>query len=225
MLEEIKLVSVRQEARLIVNVEDQCEESEKQNRPFKTLIESEASAESESSLSLSSDVSGPKRTLNYSGAAIKKRQAAIKYALVKLFEASTQTVETEMQYSELDEILKNEGHKFSSKSVIPCVKKTFPGVSYAWRSKTFKGLGRITPGATESQQQEEQEDEKIFENKVALLLHKNFELQQTVLTYFRGFTEEEEQSLESDKSTDSINFFLEQIHENQDKVMSDLVSL
>ena len=88
------------------------------NRPIKTLIEIQASAESEASLSLSSDVSGPKKTLNYSGAAIKKRQAAIKDALVKLFEASTQTVETEMQYS--------------------CVKKTFPGVSYAWRSKPSK---------------------------------------------------------------------------------------
>ena len=51
-------------------------------------------------------------TLNYSGAAVKKRQAAIKDALVKLFEASTQTVETEMQYSELDEIFKHEGKKF-----------------------------------------------------------------------------------------------------------------
>ena len=48
--------------------------------------------------SLSSDVSGPKRTLDYSGAAIKKQQAAIEDALVKLFEASTRTVETEMRY-------------------------------------------------------------------------------------------------------------------------------
>ena len=70
-------------------------------------------------------MSGPKRTLNYSGAAIKKRQAAIKDALLKLLEASTQTVETERRYSELDEILKNEGHNFSSKSVIACLKKTF----------------------------------------------------------------------------------------------------
>ena len=41
----------------------------------------------------------------------------------------TQIVETELRfavaYSELDENLKNEGHKFSSKSVIACVKKTF----------------------------------------------------------------------------------------------------
>ena len=78
--------------------------------------------------------------MNYSGAAIKKRQAALKDALVKLFEASTHTVETEMQYSELDENLKNEGHNFSSKSVIPCVQKTFPGVLYAWRSKTFNPI-------------------------------------------------------------------------------------
>ena len=68
-------------------------------------------------------MSGPKRILNYSGAAIRKRQAAIKDALLKLLEAST--VETEMRYSELDEILKNEGHNFSSKSVIACVKETF----------------------------------------------------------------------------------------------------
>ena len=57
-MEEMELVSVRQEAQLIVNVEDQCEESEKQNRPFKTPIE--ASAESESSLSLSSMYQGLK---------------------------------------------------------------------------------------------------------------------------------------------------------------------
>ena len=76
------------------------------------------------------------------------------------------------------------------------MKKTFPGVSYAWRSKTFEGLGRITPGAIESQQQEEQEeDEEIFENKVTLLLRKNFELQQTMFTYFRGFTQEVEEDM------------------------------
>ena len=67
-------------------------------------------------------------------------------------------------------------------------------MSYVWRSKTFKGLGRITLGATENQQQEEQEDEEIFENKVTLLLRKNLELQQTVFTYFRGFTHEEEEA-------------------------------
>ena len=67
---------------------------------FKHLLKSEPF------LSLSSDISGPKGTLNYSGAVIKKRQTSIKDALVKLFEASTQTVETEVQYSELDEILK-----------------------------------------------------------------------------------------------------------------------
>ena len=49
----------------------------------------------------------------------------------------------------------------------------------------------MTLGATENQQQEEQEDEEIFENKVTLLLRKNLELQQTVFTYFRGFTQEE----------------------------------
>ena len=74
--------------------------------------------------------------------------------------------------------------------------KTFPGVSYAWRSKTFEGLRRITPGTVENQQQEEQEEyEEIFENKVTLLLRKNFELQQTVFTYFRGFTQEEEEDM------------------------------
>ena len=117
-VEEMELVSVRQEAQLIVNVEDEGEESEKQNRSIKIPIEIQASAESESSLSLSSDVSGPKRTLNYSGAVIKKRQAAIKDALVKLFKASTQTVETEMRYSELEEILKNEGHTISHPKVL-----------------------------------------------------------------------------------------------------------
>ena len=59
----MKLVSVRQEAQLIVIVEDKGEESVKQNRPVKTPIEIQASAESELSLSLSSDVSRSKRTL------------------------------------------------------------------------------------------------------------------------------------------------------------------
>ena len=69
-------------------------------------------------------------------------------------------------------------------------------MSYAWCSKTFEGLGRITPGAMENQQQEEQEeDEEIFENKVTLLLRKNFELQQTMFTYFRGFTQEVEEDM------------------------------
>ena len=149
--------------------------------------------------SLSSDVSGPKRTLDYSGVAIKKQQAAIKDALVKLLKHRLGLSKLRcgtVQYSELDEILKNEGHSFSSKSVTACVKKTFPGVSYALRSKTFEGLGRITPGAIESQQQEEQEDdEEIFENKVTLLLRKNFELQQTMFTYFRGFTQEVEEDM------------------------------
>ena len=57
-------------------------------------------------------------------------------------------------------------------------------------------MGRITPGAIGNKQQEEQEDdEEIFENKMTLLLRKNFELQQTVLTYFRGFNQEEEEDM------------------------------
>ena len=57
-------------------------------------------------------------------------------------------------------------------------------------------MGRITPGATGNQQQEEQEeDEEIFDNKMTLLLPKIFELQQTVLTYFRGFIQEEEEEM------------------------------
>ena len=76
------------------------------------------------------------------------------------------------------------------------MKKTFPGVSYAWRSKTFEGLGRITLGVIENQKQEEQEEgEEIFENKVTLLLRKNFELQQTMFTYFRRFTQEVEEDM------------------------------
>ena len=57
-------------------------------------------------------------------------------------------------------------------------------------------MRRITPGATGNQQQEEKEkDEEIFDNKMTLLLRKNFELQQTVLTYFKGFTQEEEEDM------------------------------
>ena len=55
--------------------------------------------------------------------------------------------------------------------------------------RPFESLGRLTPGATGNQQQE------IFENKMTLLLCKNFELQQTVLTYVRGFTQEEEEDM------------------------------
>ena len=47
---------------------------------------------------------------------------------------------------------------------------------------------KVISGATGNQQQE------IFENKMTLLLRKNFELQQTVLT-FRGFTLEEEEDM------------------------------
>ena len=90
-----------------------------------------------SSSSSSSTLTDTRKSLDFSGAGIKKRQKDIRSVLLRTF---LQCEGNEVEYVAMENVLKQEGLWCPSKSVIPCVKKTFAGCTYVKTSKKFIGI-------------------------------------------------------------------------------------
>ena len=98
----------------------------------------------------------------------------------------------------MENVLKEEGLWFPSRSVIPCVKKTFDGCTYVKATKKFIGIKRkpcadethdCSPGLalqSESNIREGQQtgSDQEFEDKVAQLLRKQNKTVENMVTFF-----------------------------------------
>ena len=134
-----------------------------------------------SSRSSSSTLTDTRKSLDFSGAGIKKRQKDIRSVLFRTFQ---QCEGNEVEYVAMENVLK-QGLWCPSKSVIPCVKKTFTGCTYVKTYKKFIGIKKkddynvtqTSPGSgnKEIDQSAGDHEPEESEDKVAQLLRKQHE--------------------------------------------------
>ena len=210
------------------NVENQDESNE-------SFISSDSASSATMSCS-SSTVGLSRKSLDYSGAGIKKRQKEMREILTKHFKYSEGAG---MGYSVVEKVLTKEGLQCPSKSVIACIKKTFPGTDYSKFSKKVTGISKLEHSGDAQTEDEAPPvgasqgrpgrtatfvmSEGDFEKEVSRLLRKQSE---TVAILVDHFQESDPDTMQLDESTQErvkVDFFVEQIQEELESITSSLV--
>ena len=190
-----------------------------------------------SSSSSSSALTDTRKSLDFSGAGIKKRQKDIRSVLLRTF---LQCEGNEVEYVAMENVLKQEGLWCPSKSVIPCVKKTFAGCTYVKTSKKFIGIKKkdaqvdvtddnnvtqTLPGSgnKEIDRSVGDDEPEEFKDKVAQLLRKQHESIGNMVKYFDQLEMAQDMGAEPNQM-EGIKFLVEQVQEQLEKTTS-LVTL
>ena len=196
---------------------------------------SESRTLSVSSSSSSSVFADTRKSLDFSGSGIKKRQNDIRTVLLKTF---VQCEGNEVDYGVMENVLKEEGLWCPSRSVIPCVKKTFDGCTYVKASKKFIGIKRKEPCADEThdcspglalqsesniREGQQTESDQEFEDKVAQLLRKQNKTVENMVTFFYHLEIAEDEG--GEQKRDEIKFLIDQVQEQLDRTTTSLVRL
>ena len=144
----------------------------------------------------------------------------------------------EVDYGVMENVLKEEGLWCPSRSVIPCVKKTFDGCTYVKASKKFIGIKRKEPCAdeahdcspglalqSESNIREGQQtgSDQEFEDKVEQLLRKQNKTVENMVTFFYQLEIAEDEG--GEQKRDEIKFLIDQVQEQLDRTTTSLVRL
>ena len=191
-----------------------------------------------SSSSSSSALTDTRKSLDFSGAGIKKRQKDIRSVLLRTF---LHCEGNEEEYVAMEKVLKQEGLWCPSKSVIPCVKKTFAGCTYVKTSKKFIGIKKknaqvdvtddnnvtqTLPGSgnKEIDRSVGDDEPEEFEDKVAQLLRKQHESIETMVKYFDQLEMAKDMGAEPNQM-EGIKFLVEQVQEQLEKTTTSLVTL
>ena len=142
----------------------------------------------------------------------------------------------------MENVLKQEGILCPSKSVIPCVKKTFTGCTYVKTPKRFIGIKKKDPqvdvtddyngtqtlpgsGDKEIDQSVGDNEPEEFEDKVAQLLRKQHESIENIVKYFDQLEMAQAQDSGAEQNQmEGIKFLVEQVQEQLEKTTS-LVTL